>query len=52
MTAILRPPQFPYPLPEPWSPGLRELRDSIAKHPAARWVYGMYERHRGQTSEI
>lgn len=52
MTAIVRPPEFPYPLPEPWPPGLVELRAAIADHPACRWVLQIYARHRGTSSEI
>jgi glutathione S-transferase len=52
MTAILRPPQFPYPLPEPWPQELVDLRGSVADTAAARWVFGIYERHRPASSEI
>ena len=52
MTAIVRPPEFPYPLPQPWPPGLVELRASVADHPACRWVLQIYARHRGTSSEI
>ena len=52
MTAILRPPEFPYPLPEPWPPELVELRDGVADHPASRWVFEVYRRHRGTSAEV
>jgi glutathione S-transferase len=52
MTAIVRPPEFPYPLPEPWPPELVELRANVAEHPAFHWVLGIYARHRGTSSEI
>lgn len=52
MTAILRPPEFPYPLPEPWPPALVDLRGSIAERPGSRWVAEIYRRHRGTSSEI
>jgi glutathione S-transferase len=52
MTAIVRPPELPYSLPEPWPPGLVELRAAIADHPACRWVLRMYAAHRGTSSEI
>jgi len=52
MTAIIRPPEFPYPLPEPWPPELVELRASVADRPGCRWVLDMYARHRGRSSEI
>jgi len=52
MTAIIRPPQFPYPLPEPWPPELVELRASVADRPGFKWVLDIYARHRGASSEI
>jgi glutathione S-transferase len=52
MTAILRPPEFPYPLPEPWPAELVELRASIAERDGCRWVADIYRRHRGASSEI
>jgi glutathione S-transferase len=52
MTAIIRPPQFPYPLPEPWPPALVELRDSVSRHPAFEWVLGIYSMHRDPSCEI
>jgi glutathione S-transferase len=52
MTAIIRPPEFPYPLPEPWPPALVELRESVAGHAAFRWVLDIYARHRGTSSEV
>ena len=52
MTAIIRPPQFPYPLPEPWPPELVQLRQSVATRRGFRWVLDTYARHRGVSSEI
>lgn len=52
MTAILRPPEFPYPLPAPWPPELVELRATIADRPGCRWVADIYRRHRGASAEI
>lgn len=52
MTAIIRPPQYPYPLPEPWPAALRELRDSVAHRRGFGWVLDIYARHRGASSEI
>ena len=52
MTAILRPPEFPYPLPDPWPPELVELRQSLAHRPGYRWVMDMYAHHRGASSEL
>jgi glutathione S-transferase len=51
MTAIIRPREFPYPLPEPWPPELVELRGSIAHRRGFRWVLDMYARHRDPSSE-
>lgn len=52
MTAIIRPPEFPYPLPEPWPAELVELRESIAHRAGFRWVLGVYARHRGRSREV
>ena len=52
MTAIVRPPEFPYPLPDPWPPELVQLRESVAGRAGFRWVLEIYARHRGRSSEI
>jgi glutathione S-transferase len=52
MTAILRPPEFPYPLPEPWPPALVELRESLAHRAGYAWVIETYRKHRGASAEI
>jgi len=52
MTAIIRPAEFPYPLPEPWPPELVELRESLASRRGFRWVLDIYSRHRGSSSEM
>jgi glutathione S-transferase len=52
MTAIIRPPEFPYPLPEPWPPALVELRESVSHRAGFRWVLDTYARHRGRSAEI
>jgi glutathione S-transferase len=52
MTAIIRPPQFPYPLPEPWPPALVELRESVAHRAGFKWVLDTYAKHRGTSAEI
>jgi hypothetical protein len=52
MTAIVRPPEFPYPLPDPWPPELVQLRESVAGRAGFRWVLDIYARHRGTSSEI
>ena len=46
MSPIVRPPKYPYPLPEPWPPGLVALRNSVSDHPAFQWVQDIYQRHR------
>lgn len=51
MTAIVRPPEFPYPLPEPWPPELVGLRASVAQRQGFRWVLDIYARHRGTSFE-
>jgi glutathione S-transferase len=52
MTAIIRPPQFSYPLPEPWPRELVDLRASVSHRAGFRWVLDIYARHRGASSEI
>ena len=52
ITAIIRPPEFPYPLPEPWPRELVELRASVAHRPGFRWVLDIYARHRGASCDI
>lgn len=52
MTAIIRPPQFPYPLPEPWPPALVELRGSVTNRRGFQWVLDMYARHRPASCEV
>lgn len=51
MTALLRPPQFSYAIPEPWSPELVELRASLEHRAGFRWVHDIYARFRGTSSE-
>lgn len=52
MTAILRPPEFPYPLPEPWPPELIRLRDSFAHRRGFQWVMDIYANQRDPSAEI
>jgi glutathione S-transferase len=52
MTAIVRPPQFSYPLPEPRPPEFVALRASVEQRAGFRWVLDIYERHRGRSAEI
>lgn len=52
MTAIIRPPEFPYPLPEPWPEELVAMRQSVARHPAFQWVMDIYTKHRSPSREV
>jgi glutathione S-transferase len=52
MTAIIRPPEFPYPLPEPWPEQLSELKQSVASREGFQWVEEIYRRHRSGSREI
>lgn len=52
MTAIIRPPQFSYRLPDPWPSALVALRASVAHRPGFKWVLDIYARHRGPSYEI
>jgi glutathione S-transferase len=52
MTALVRPPGFPYPLPEPWPAKLTELRDSVSARPGFAWVLEIYRKHRGRSCEL
>lgn len=52
MSAIIRPPQFPYPLVEPWPEEFTELRAAFAHRRGFQWVLDVYERHRGVSCEI
>jgi glutathione S-transferase len=52
MTAIVRPPEFSYPLPEPRPEAFVTLRNEVSAHEAFRWVETIYRRHRGSSYEI
>jgi len=52
MSGIIRPPQFSYPLPEPWPQELVDLRGSVSHRAGFQWVLGIYQRHRGASCEI
>ncbi len=52
MTAIVRPPGFPYPLPEPIPQALADLRGSLSHRPGFRWVEEIYARHRPASCEL
>jgi glutathione S-transferase len=52
MSALVRPPQFPYPLPQPAPAGLVRLQQRYAEREGYRWVVDTYERHRDPSAEI
>jgi glutathione S-transferase len=52
MSAIIRPPEFSYPLPEPIPPELVARRASVEQRPGYRWVLDIYARHRGRSFEL
>jgi glutathione S-transferase len=52
MAAIVRPPEFSYPLPEPLPEPLVALRESLAGRRGYQWVMETYARHRGPSAEI
>lgn len=52
MSAIVRPPEFSYPLPEPLPDELVALRQSLASRKGYQWVMETYARHRGPSAEI
>jgi glutathione S-transferase len=52
MTAIIRPPEFPYRLPEPWPQELVDLREGVSNRSGFRWVLDIYARHRSPSCEI
>ncbi|HZO15543.1 MAG TPA: glutathione S-transferase family protein [Polyangiaceae bacterium] len=52
MTAVVRPPHFPYPLPQPVPPTFAELRESMAHRDGFKWVSDIYARHRGTSAEV
>lgn len=52
MSALVRPPQFAYPLPEPYPRPLVELRESLAGRAGWSWVLETWARHRDPSSEV
>ncbi len=52
LSALLRPPEFPYALPEPWPEELLELRESVARRAASQWALSIYAGHRGISAEV
>ena len=52
LSPIVRPPEFPYALPDPLPPRLAAIRSEVAERDGFRWVEEMYRRHRGSSSEL
>jgi glutathione S-transferase len=52
MSAVVRPPGFSYPLPEPCPLELVALRASVEARPGFRWVLDIYARHRSTSAEL
>lgn len=52
LSPVVRPREFPYPPPEPWPAGLRELRESVRRRAGFEWVEAIYARHRGASAEV
>ena len=50
--ALLELPEIQYPVRVALPNYHREYRDSLAEHPAARWIAEIYRRHRGRSAEI
>jgi glutathione S-transferase len=52
LSPLVAPPEFAYPLPDPWPPEWEELRGSLSGHPGYRWVAETFRRHRGASAEV
>lgn len=52
MSAIVRPPEFSYPLPEPYPDAFAALQAGIAGRRGFQWVQEIYARNRGPSAEI
>ena len=52
MAAVIRPPEFSYPLPQPLPDPLVELQASLAKRRGYQWVLETYAKHRGASAEV
>jgi glutathione S-transferase len=52
MTAIVRPPEFSYALPEPRPREFVALQASVEERAGFRWVLDIYARHRGCSFEL
>lgn len=49
---LLQPAEFQYLLRVPLPDYLQHYRDTVAGHPAAQWIAGIYRRHRGRSAEV
>lgn len=52
MSAIVRPAEYPYLLPQPRPSKLLEVQATVRSHPGWTWVERIYARHRGTSSEV
>jgi len=52
MAAIVRPPEFSYPLPQPLPDELVALHEGLSARRGYQWVRETYARHRGTSAEI
>jgi glutathione S-transferase len=52
LSPLVMPPEAPHPPPRPLPASLVEFRESLAQHPAFRWVGDIYRRHRGVSAEL
>lgn len=52
LSPAVMPPQFPYQLPEPRSPGLQRWLARWSDHPGTKWVLNIYARHRGASAAV
>jgi glutathione S-transferase len=50
--ALLQPPEIQYPLRVTLPDYLQHYRATVAGHPAAQWIAGIYRRHRGRSAEL
>ena len=49
---LLQPPEIQYPLRVSLPDYLQSYCDTVAGHPAAQWIAGIYRRHRGRSAEL
>src|SRR5262249_7393088 len=52
LSTLAQPPELQYPLRVELPPYLRDYRETVMRHPAARWTLGVYRRHRGRSAEV